>query len=198
ASAPVQQSIPATQPKPVVQTAPAVNMPKAQPQSHPTPQSKSVVQTAPTKPHTTPKPSQNVVGTPTIKTAKPTEVKPTVAAAPKPVAEPVKTAAPVSRTITTPAKAEATLVKEKTATPKPVEKAADTTGTYYIQVGSFSKEPDKKLFERLNASGLKYTTSPNGSMTKVIIGPFQGEKAARDVLGTVKRNIEAGAYITKG
>lgn len=195
---PAQQSVPAQQPKAAVQTAPAVNVPKAQPQVQPAPQPKPVVQTAPAKPQPAPKPVQNVVNTPTIKTAKPTEAKPAVTSAPKPVAEPVKTAAPASRTTTTPAKAAATPVKEKAAAPKPAEKAADTTGTYYIQVGSFSKEPDKKLFERLNASGLKYTTAPNGSMTKVMVGPFQGEKAARDVLGTVKRNVEAGAYITKG
>ncbi|MFZ2890073.1 SPOR domain-containing protein, partial [Sulfuricurvum sp.] len=60
------------------------------------------------------------------------------------------------------------------------------------------KQPDQAFFDRINASGLKYTTIPNGAMTKIMIGPFQGEKAARDVLGNVKRNIESGAYITKG
>ncbi|MBD3809176.1 MAG: SPOR domain-containing protein [Sulfuricurvum sp.] len=166
----------------------------------PTPvqQPKPAIQTAPAKPQPALKPVRNVVNTPTIKKAKPTEAKPAVTAVSKPVAEPVKTAASASHTTTTPAKAAATPVKEKTAASKPTKKAVDTTGTYYIQVGSFSKEPDKKLFERLNASGLKYTTSPNGSMTKVMVGPFQGEKAARDVLDTVKRNVEAGAYITKG
>lgn len=192
ASAPLQQTIPAAQPKPAVQTAPAVNVPKVQPQTAPAPQPKPVMQTAPAKPQPAPKPAQSVVNTPTIKTTKPAEPKPAVTTAPKPAA------APVSRTVAAPAKSSSTPVAEKPVTPKPTEKAADTTGTYYIQVGSFSKEPDKKLFERLNASGLKYTTAPNGSMTKVMVGPFQGEKAARDVLGTVKRNVEAGAYITKG
>ncbi len=196
--APAQQSVPAPQPKPAVQTAPAVNVPKAQPQAAPAPQPKPVVQTAPAKVQPSPKPAQTVVNTPTIKTAKPAEPKP-AATAPKPTSAPVKAAtAPATRTATAPAKTTSAPVAEKAAAPKATEKAVDTTGTYYIQVGSFSKEPDKKLFERLNASGLKYTTAPNGSMTKVMVGPFQGEKAARDVLGTVKRNVEAGAYITKG
>jgi len=77
-------------------------------------------------------------------------------------------------------------------------KAAASAGTYYIQVGSFTKQPNQTLFDRLNASGLKYTTVPAGNVTKVMVGPFQGEKAARDVLGTVRKNVEPGAYITKG
>jgi DedD protein len=144
---------------------------------------------------TAPKTIQPVVNTPTIKTAKPAEVKKTAeprvaASTPKAVSEPVKKIA--EKGSTEPVKA----VTE--TAPKTEVKAADTTGTYYIQVGSFSKEPSKVLFDRLNASGLKYTTIPSGASTKVMVGPFQGEKAARDVLGTVKRNIEAGAYITKG
>lgn len=195
ASTPVQQNVPAQQAKPAVQAAPVVNVPKTQPQTAPTPQPKPVIQTPPAKPKTEPKTTQNVVNTPTIKT---TEPKPVTTSAPKTTVTPVKTVTPVSRTTTTPTKTASSPVSEQPSTPKITEKATDTTGTYYIQVGSFANEPDKKLFERLNASGLKYTTVPNGSMTKVMVGPFQGEKAARDVLGTVKRNVEAGAYITKG
>lgn len=195
--APAQQSVSAPQPKPAVQTAPAVNVPKAQPQAAPAPQPKPVVQTAPAKVQPAPKLAPTVVNTPTIKTTKPAEPKP-VATSPKPAAVTKASTTPAPRTTAVTAKAVTTKTTEKPAAPKAAEKAADTTGTYYIQVGSFSKEPDKKLFERLNASGLKYTTAPNGSMTKVMVGPFQGEKAARDVLGTVKRNVEAGAYITKG
>ncbi|MDD2781163.1 SPOR domain-containing protein [Sulfuricurvum sp.] len=175
-----QQNAPVAQVKP---TPTAINVPKVQTQ----PVAAKVIPAAPAKVQVAPKTTATVVNTPTIKSTKPTESKP-VATASKPATTPTKTA-PVTRTITT------------TATPaakKPVEKSVDTTGTYYIQVGSFAKEPNKALFERLNASGLKYVTSPNGSMTKVMVGPFQGEKAARDVLGTVKRNIESNAYITKG
>lgn len=188
---------PVSQAKPAVQTAPAIATPKVQTQVPPQP--KPIVQTVPAKPQTVSKPTQNVVNTPTIKTTKPTETKSASTQIDKPAALPVKTATtPVTRSTTTAEKPTSVPSVSKPAAPKTVEKALDTTGTYYIQVGSFSKEPDKKLFDRLNASGLKYTTSPNGSMTKVMVGPFQGEKAARDVLGTVKRNVESGAYITKG
>jgi len=172
---------PVQQAKPVIQSAPVAvtTAPKVQ-----TPPVAAKAVTAPVKP----KVSQNVVNTPTIKSVKPSEPKKVVTA---PKVETKPTVAPV--------KAAATPVEKATAdTAKPVAKALDTTGTYYIQVGSFSKEPNKALFDRLNASGLKYITSPSGSMTKVMVGPFQGEKAARDVLGTVKRNVESNAYITKG
>ncbi len=177
-----QQSVPVAQTKPAQTT---VSVPKTQAQPAPA----KVITAAPAKVQVAPKVTPTVVNTPTIKSTKPTETKPVVAAS-KPAAAPTKTA-PVTRTTTsTPV--------DKPVASKTVEKTTDTSGTYYIQVGSFSKEPNKALFDRLNASGLKYITTPNGSMTKVMIGPFQGEKAARDVLGTVKRNVEAGAYITKG
>lgn len=180
-SAPQQQIKPAAQSVPVPASAPVKAAPKPAAQ-------------------TTQKFAQPVVNTPTIKTVKPTEAKKapvaqkTVAAAPKPATEPVQKPAEkaADKTAAEPAKATAE------AAPKAAPKAVDTTGTYYIQVGSFSKEPNKALFDRLNASGLKYTTVPSGAATKVMVGPFQGEKAARDVLGNVKRNIESGAYITKG
>jgi len=166
----------------VIQPVIPAQQPKAAPQSVSVP-----VTPAPAKVQTTQKFAQPVVNTPTIKSLKPTETKKAssvqkTAAAPKTAdktaAEPVKTAAET--------------------TTKAAAKTVDTTGTYYIQVGSFTKEPSKTLFDRLNASGLKYTTVPSGAATKVMVGPFQGEKAARDVLGNVKRNIESGAYIVKG
>ncbi len=183
---PLQEGVVQSVPAPVVQSAPAPAV-KPAPTAVPAPAkivSKPVTQTAP-------KPA--AVTTQTIKTA--------------PAAEPKKAAAPAPKTATAPkAVSSAEVKKAPEAAPKvaaePVAKtepkAPDATGTYYIQVGSFTKEPSKVLFDRLNASGLKYTTVPSGAATKVMVGPFQGEKAARDVLGTVKRNIESGAYITKG
>ncbi|DAB37783.1 MAG: hypothetical protein A2552_11960 [Sulfuricurvum sp. RIFOXYD2_FULL_44_160] len=149
---------------------------------------------APVKVQAAPKTVKPVVNTPTIKSVKPTEVK-KVAEAKKAVAV---TAKPVTEAVQKAAETPTKSAVAETTTPKAAAKAAEPMGTYYIQVGSFTKEPSKTLFDRLNASGLKYTTVPSGAATKVMVGPFQGEKAARDVLGTVKRNVEAGAYITKG
>jgi len=174
----------------VIQPAVPAQQPKAAPQSVSAP-----VTPAPAKVQTTQKFAQPVVNTPTIKSVKPTETK-------KASSVQKTAAAPKSAAETAPKTADKTAVEPaKTAaetTTKAAAKTVDTTGTYYIQVGSFTKEPSKTLFDRLNASGLKYTTVPSGAATKVMVGPFQGEKAARDVLGNVKRNIESGAYIVKG
>lgn len=87
----------------------------------------------------------------------------------------------------------------KTAEVKPVSVPSTTTPiTYYIQVGSFTNEPNKALFDRLNASGMKYTTQKSGSVTKVLVGPFQGEKSVQDAMGSVRQNVEAKAFKIKG
>jgi DedD protein len=178
-AAPVKQTTPAPQAKPVTPATPAVVIPKAEPKAAAKP---AVAEAAP-------KSAQPVVNTPTIKNVKSTEPKKVVET--KKAVETKKPAVQESK----PTTATAPKPAEK-ATPDSAPKAAVNEGTFYIQVGSFTKEPNKLLFDRLNASGLKYITAPNGSATKVMVGPFQNDKAARDVLGTVRKNIEAGAYIT--
>lgn len=83
-------------------------------------------------------------------------------------------------------------VKQDVAKPQAVQT------TYYIQVGSFTNEPNKALFDRLNASGMKYTTQKTGTVTKILVGPFQGEKSVQDAMGTVRQNVEAKAFKIKG
>lgn len=89
-------------------------------------------------------------------------------------------------------------------TPKSTESKNETspsqTGqtTYYIQVGSFTNEPSKALFDRLNATGMKYTTQKNGTVTKILVGPFQGEKSVQDAMGNIRQNVEAKAFKIKG
>ncbi len=171
-NAPVQETVIEPAAAPVQQSAPTR-------QSAAAVQPKPAAVIPPSEPKATPKPVQKVVKAPAVQTAKAVEPKKAPPAASKP-AEPKKTAAAA------PKKAE------------PAPKATEAGGTYYIQVGSFSQEPSKALFDRLNATGLKYKTVSTGTSTKVLVGPFQGEQAARDVLGTVRKNIESGAYIVKG
>ena len=157
--------------KPVVQTAPVVQAPAPKP---PVVAQKiaepTVVKTS--------KPVQKTVQAPPVKQEIKRVVQPTIAVKEKPIAATTKTAEPK--------------VEVKTA---PV---ASNGGTYYIQVGSFTKEPDKALFDRLNASGMKYTTQKSGETSKVIVGPFQGEKAVQDAMGNIRQNIEAKAFKIKG
>lgn len=178
--APVALTTPKPEPKAVIKPTPVVTKVQAAP-------AVTKTQAAPvaTKVQAAPAAAQPIINTPTIKTVK---------------TEPKKVAAPAIQKPKPVEKAAETVVEkpiEKTRT-EIASKAADTEGTYYIQVGSFTKQPNQALFDRLNASGLKYITTPSGAATKIMVGPFQGKKAAYDVLGTVKRNIEAGAYVTKG
>lgn len=180
-----QQSAPVVQTKPVVQNTPVVAAAAPKVVSKPV-QTKPAFAAQPAAAQKAPSP---VVNTPTIKTVKPAEAKkvPTTPAA-KPAAKPVEKTA--EKSVEQPASAAA-----PSAAPKA---AADVGGTWYIQVGSFTKTPNQGLYDRLNASGLKYTNIPSGAVTKVMVGPFQGQKAAHDVLGTVRKNIESGAFAVKG
>ena len=85
---------------------------------------------------------------------------------------------------------------------KPAKRITSTTGSYFIQVGSFSKyEPNKKFLDSILAQGYKYkyhkVTRNSKILTKVLVGPFPNESEARGALRTVRSNIEAGAFLTK-
>ncbi|MBU0720995.1 SPOR domain-containing protein [bacterium] len=89
------------------------------------------------------------------------------------------------------------LVKKET--PKT---SATSQRSYYIQVGSFSKyEPDKKFLKSITDKGFTYkyhkVVKNSKTLNKVLVGPFQTEKDARNALRTVRSSIEAGAFITK-
>ncbi|MDY0116631.1 MAG: SPOR domain-containing protein [Sulfurimonadaceae bacterium] len=90
-------------------------------------------------------------------------------------------------------------------TPKQVQQtqpAQAKTGSYYIQVGSFSTyEPNKKFLKSITDKGYSYTyhkvSSGGKTLNKVLVGPFKSEKEARDALRTVRSSIESGAFLTK-
>ena len=95
----------------------------------------------------------------------------------------------------------------KKTTPKKVVKKAKTTatattGSYYIQVGSFSKyEPNKKFLDSILTQGYKYkyhkVQRSGKTLNKVLVGPFPNESEARAALRTIRSKIEAGAFLTK-
>lgn len=86
--------------------------------------------------------------------------------------------------------------------PTPTQKSVAATDAYYIQVGSFSKyEPNKQFLSSITDKGFRYkyhkVTANSKTLTKVLVGPFNTEKEARDALRTVRSSIEAGAFLTK-
>jgi DedD protein len=96
-------------------------------------------------------------------------------------------------------------VKKAVAQPKPAQQQAQAkpaTGSYYIQVGSFSTyEPNKQFLKSITDKGFKYTyhkVNVGGkTVNKVLVGPFSSEKEARNALRSVRTSIEAGAFLTK-
>ncbi|MGD9719196.1 MAG: SPOR domain-containing protein [Sulfurimonadaceae bacterium] len=96
-------------------------------------------------------------------------------------------------------------VKKAVAQPKPAQQqtqAKPATGSYYIQVGSFSTyEPNKQFLKSITDKGFKYTyhkVNVGGkTVNKVLVGPFGSEKEARNALRSVRTSIEAGAFLTK-
>ncbi len=111
--------------------------------------------------------------------------------------------------VVVPSKYEKPVKKEPQITaPKPVQKKEVTPvktvakGNYYVQVGSFGRfSPDKKFLDKITSSGYQYTfhkVNVSGkSVTKVLVGPFSSEKAARQQLGAIRSNIEPGAFLTR-
>ncbi|WP_428739105.1 SPOR domain-containing protein [Sulfurimonas sp.] len=91
-------------------------------------------------------------------------------------------------------------------TTKPVKKVAPvktaTTGSYYIQVGSFTKyEPNKNFLASITKLGYKYryhkVTVNSQSLNKVLVGPFTTEKEARDARRELRSKVEPGAFLVK-
>ncbi len=84
-----------------------------------------------------------------------------------------------------------------TKEPKTVSKIS-TTGTYYVQVGSFTTiTPNDKLFGSIKKMGYAYESVKTGETSKVIVGPFKNEADAREALKALRKDVVPGAFITK-
>jgi len=92
-----------------------------------------------------------------------------------------------------------TVVKE--AVKKTVKKtvsAPAAKGNYYIQVGSFGRyNPDEKFLQKITSNGYTYKLHKVDSVTKVLVGPYETDKAARKDLSSVRAKIEPGAFLSR-
>ncbi|HEO98189.1 MAG: SPOR domain-containing protein [Campylobacterales bacterium] len=71
------------------------------------------------------------------------------------------------------------------------------SGSYYIQVGAFSKVPSQRFLDRISQNGFNYTftnKSPRG-LRKLIIGPYPDRKSAERALVKVKDRINKSAFL---
>ena len=76
-----------------------------------------------------------------------------------------------------------------------------SSGTYYVQVGSFTGQPKSALLNKITRNGLKYKMIQfprNGTqISKLLIGPYQNKVTALKVLPKVKADIEKSAFIAE-
>ncbi len=106
-----------------------------------------------------------------------------------------------------PAKYEKPITKKKTTPKKVAKKAAPKStqaisGNYYIQVGSFGRfSPDKKFLKKITDHGYTYTihkvNAGDAMMTKVLVGPYPTDSAARKDLSKVRSTIVSGAFLSR-
>jgi len=77
-----------------------------------------------------------------------------------------------------------------------------TAGSYYIQVGSFSKyEPNKKFLKSISDLGYSFkyhkVTKNSKTLNKVLVGPFDTSAKAKDARRTLRAKVEPGAFLIK-
>jgi len=87
------------------------------------------------------------------------------------------------------------VVKEpvKTIAPKPI-----VQGNYYVQVGSFGRfSPDEKFLLSITQNGFTYKLHKVKGLTKVLVGPYSTDRAARKDLRAIRTKIEPGAFLSR-
>jgi len=77
----------------------------------------------------------------------------------------------------------------------------DVSGSFYVQVGSFSGEPNKNLLYKITRAGYHYKLigfPVNGKqISKLLIGPYRTRSDAVALLAKVKKEIKKDAFIAE-
>ena len=101
-----------------------------------------------------------------------------------------------------PVKQEPKKIIPKKVVKKPAVKNVETKpavkGNYYVQVGSFGRfAPDKKFLQKITSHGYTYIIHKANGLTKVLVGPYSTDKAARKDLRVIRSKIEPGAFLSR-
>ncbi len=110
---------------------------------------------------------------------------------PKKVKAPVvKTPKPVVTPVTKPVK--------KPVAAKPVPKSVSTK-RYYVQVGSFKKQPSARFVSVIRNNGYRYTITKRTAdgTKKLLIGPYKDRATVNRALGQVRDRIHKSAFVVK-
>jgi hypothetical protein len=78
---------------------------------------------------------------------------------------------------------------------------SNTTGNYYVQVGSFSGKPKEALLYKIISAGYQYRIiefSINGKqISKLLIGPYSKRSDAVELLENIRTHIQKDAFIAE-
>jgi cell division protein FtsN len=69
------------------------------------------------------------------------------------------------------------------------------SGNVYIQVGSFTKGPERSFIRKITRAGFKYRIRTQNGYRRVYVGPFASRKEAARYLGRVRSEINPQAFI---
>jgi len=83
---------------------------------------------------------------------------------------------------------------KSTPKPKPI---VNTSYKYYIQVGSFSQEPNGIFLDIVKKSGFHYIVINANGRKKLLIGPYSSRSAVDSALAKVRDRINKGAFVYK-
>ncbi|BAF71409.1 NlpC/P60 family protein [Sulfurovum sp. NBC37-1] len=94
-----------------------------------------------------------------------------------------------------------TRIAQKPTPRRPVINNSNQTGSFYVQVGSFSGKPKSALLYKITRLGYTYKLIQfprNGKqISKLLIGPYKYKATALSILPKVKKEIEPGAFIAE-
>ena len=93
------------------------------------------------------------------------------------------------------------VVPESKPTPVPEKKVETITSVsrqiFYIQVGSFTQVPSKRLLSSIKNNGFNYRIKTVGNSKKVQIGPFKDRSSADTALIRIKDRIKKDSFVVK-
>ncbi len=88
-------------------------------------------------------------------------------------------------------------IKPKQTTPKQTAQKV-IKGSYYIQVGSFSKyAPNKRFLNKIKSLGFSYSYHKIRDLNKVLVGPFNSKDDAKTARRKLRSKVEPGAFLIK-
>jgi cell division septation protein DedD len=130
-----------------------------------------------------------------------------VASAPKPIETEKKKTETKKEEVPAVSKPASPVASKKEPTPKktahaqkPAQRSnthAKPTGSYYVQVGSFSKSPssNSRMIRVIKTNGYRYKIYKTNGMYKVLIGPYPTRAKADKAIGDIRAKINKQAFV---